>query len=49
MGVSILSYNGQVWLGIATNAGLVPDPEKILDGFYAEFEEMVGLVKQVGG
>jgi WS/DGAT/MGAT family acyltransferase len=49
MGVSILSYNGQVWLGIATDAGLVPDPEKILDGFYAEFEEMVGLVRQVEG
>ena len=47
MGVSILSYNGKVWLGIATDAGLVPDPEKILDGFYAELDDMVQLVKQV--
>jgi WS/DGAT/MGAT family acyltransferase len=47
MGVSILSYNGKVWLGIATDAGLVPDPERILDGFYAEFDDMVQLVKQV--
>jgi WS/DGAT/MGAT family acyltransferase len=49
MGISILSYNGQVLLGISTDAGLVPDPEKILDGFYDEFEEMIGLVEQVGG
>jgi len=49
LGVSILSYNGRVWLGIATDAGLVPDPEKILDGFDAEFEEMVSLVRQVEG
>jgi len=47
LGVSILSYDGRVWLGIATDTGLVPDPEVILDGFYAEFEEMKTLVEQV--
>jgi WS/DGAT/MGAT family acyltransferase len=47
MGVSILSYNSKVWLGIATDAGLVPDPEGILDGFYAELDEMAGLVRQI--
>lgn len=47
LGVSILSYDGKVWLGIATDVGLVPDPETILEGFYAEFDEMAGLVEQV--
>jgi WS/DGAT/MGAT family acyltransferase len=40
LGVSILSYNGKVWLGIATDQGLVPDPETIVAFFQAEFEEM---------
>ena len=31
LGVSILSYAGQVRLGIATDSGLVPDPEAIID------------------
>ena len=47
LGVSILSYCGQVWLGIATDAGLVPDPETILDGFHAEFDEMTDLAHLV--
>jgi WS/DGAT/MGAT family acyltransferase len=47
IGVSILSYNGKVCLGIATDAGLVPDPERILDGFYAELEELFDLVRIV--
>ena len=39
-GVSIISYNGKVWLGIATDKGLVPDPEAIIDFFCVEYEEM---------
>ena len=35
MGVSILSYNGWVRVGIATDVGLVPDPESIL-GHYGD-------------
>ena len=31
LGVSIISYNGKVWLGIATDQGLIPDPETIID------------------
>jgi hypothetical protein len=40
LGVSILSYNGGVTLGVMTDEGLVPDPEKIIEGFYAEIELM---------
>jgi diacylglycerol O-acyltransferase len=41
LGVSILSYNGQVWLGTITDAGLVPDPESIISAFHAEFDELL--------
>lgn len=40
LGVSILSYNNKVWLGIATDKGLVPDPEAIITFFHTEFDEM---------
>lgn len=36
LGVSILSYAGEVLIGVASDAGLVPDPEAIVDGFEAE-------------
>jgi WS/DGAT/MGAT family acyltransferase len=40
LGVSIISYNGKVWLGVATDKGLIPDPEVIITFFHAEFDEM---------
>lgn len=40
LGVSIISYNGQVWLGVATDEGLVPDPETIVANFQLEFEAL---------
>jgi hypothetical protein len=40
LGVSIISYAGQVLVGVATDAGLVPDPETIIAGFHAEFDQM---------
>lgn len=43
LGVSIVSYCGKVFLGVATDAGLVPDPESILGFFYDEFEAMKSL------
>lgn len=43
MGVSILSYAGQVRVGVATDAGLVPDPETIIAGFEREFHAMSRL------
>jgi diacylglycerol O-acyltransferase len=48
LGVSILSYAGGVSLGVATDAGLVPDPEAILSGFRQEFDALVG-VSPTGG
>jgi WS/DGAT/MGAT family acyltransferase len=38
VGVSIISYSGQVVLGVATDEGLVPDPENILQSFYDELD-----------
>jgi diacylglycerol O-acyltransferase len=46
MGVSILSYAGGVSLGVATDAGLVPDPEAILDGFQEEFDALVEIARR---
>ena len=40
MGISIFSYAGRARLGVATDAGLVPDPERIIAGFHAEFAAM---------
>ena len=44
LGISILSYAGNVYVGIATDAGLVPEPDEILLGFYAEYDGLLGLV-----
>jgi diacylglycerol O-acyltransferase / wax synthase len=41
MGVSILSYDGAVQFGIATDRELCPDPEDIIDRFRPEFETLV--------
>ena len=44
LGISILSYAGAVIVGVATDAGLVPDPEAIVKGFHSELAEMQALV-----
>ena len=41
LGVSILSYAGQVRLGVASDSGLVPDPESIIEAFQQEMVEMM--------
>jgi hypothetical protein len=41
LGVSILSYAGQVRLGVATDSGLVPDPREIISDFQAEMAAML--------
>jgi WS/DGAT/MGAT family acyltransferase len=46
LGVSILSYADQVWIGVISDEGLVPDPETIIDGFHAEFDELLATVKR---
>jgi len=43
LGISILSYDGRVRLGVATDAGLVPDPQRIVEGFHAELAAMAEL------
>jgi WS/DGAT/MGAT family acyltransferase len=40
LGVSILSYNDRVRVGIATDIGLVPDPETLTGGFEAAIREL---------
>ncbi|MFM8322288.1 MAG: WS/DGAT/MGAT family O-acyltransferase, partial [Chloroflexota bacterium] len=40
LGVSIISYAGQVILGVATDAGLAPDPEGILEAFHDEIASL---------
>jgi diacylglycerol O-acyltransferase / wax synthase len=45
LGVSILSYAGQVRLGVATDVGLVPDPDAIIGAFHDEFE-LLGRLTQ---
>jgi WS/DGAT/MGAT family acyltransferase len=47
LGVSIMSYAGEVCLGIATDVGLAPDPEAIIAGFQAEFDDLIDLVRLV--
>jgi len=46
LGISIISYNGKVWLGVATDKGLVPDPEAIVAFFDIEFKEMLSRAQQ---
>ncbi len=40
LGVSILSYAGEVCVGVATDAGLLPDPQAIVAGVLTEFTAM---------
>jgi WS/DGAT/MGAT family acyltransferase len=41
LGVSILSYAGQVRLGVATDVGLAPDPHSIIEAFQNEMKSML--------
>jgi WS/DGAT/MGAT family acyltransferase len=41
LGVSILSYAGRVWAGTITDAGLVPDPDAIIDAFHTELADLM--------
>lgn len=42
LGISICSYAGEVRLGVACDAGLVPDPSDIVAGFHAELASLAG-------
>jgi diacylglycerol O-acyltransferase / wax synthase len=43
VGVSILSYGGGVQFGLITDHGLCPQPQKIIDRFGPEFEQLLLL------
>jgi WS/DGAT/MGAT family acyltransferase len=43
MGISILSYDGGIQFGVVTDAGLVPDPERIVNRFKDEFEKLMWM------
>ena len=43
LGLSILSYAGNVYIGIATDAGLMPDPQAIVDAYHAELADLLRL------
>jgi WS/DGAT/MGAT family acyltransferase len=47
LGISILSYANRVYLGVNTDAGLIPNPDEIVDGFYESFDALLELVTQV--
>jgi WS/DGAT/MGAT family acyltransferase len=36
LGASIQSYAGRVWIGFISDAGLIPNPQAIIDGFQAD-------------
>ena len=40
LGISILSYGGGVQFGIISDAGLCPQPQKIIDKFEPEFAKL---------
>lgn len=46
IGVSVLSYAGQVRLGVLTDLGLMPDPETIISGFHTEFRPFLARANQ---
>jgi hypothetical protein len=40
LGISIFSYDGDVRVGIAADAGLLPEPTRLSEAFTAEFEDL---------
>jgi len=45
LGISILSYNDRVTIGVASDNGLMPDPETLLEGFEEEFNHLIDIVQ----
>lgn len=45
VGVSLFSYAGNLWVGIATDGRLASDPEAILDGFESEMATLIERAK----
>jgi diacylglycerol O-acyltransferase / wax synthase len=49
LGVSLLSYAGKVWIGLQCDAGVLPDPSGVLEGFGAEVDALLDLRRQAEG
>lgn len=47
VGISILSYDNRVFIGIATDTGLVPDPERVLEGFHVELDRLKTIAQAI--
>jgi hypothetical protein len=43
LGISILSYDGQVFFGVIGDRRLVPEPAGIIERFHPEFEKLLYL------
>lgn len=43
LGLSILSYDGRIQFGVASDAALVPDPQTLVSRFHDEFERLLWL------
>ncbi len=48
MGISIISYRGQVFCGLITDHKLVPDPETVMAHFLEEFDNLLHLTLLIG-
>jgi diacylglycerol O-acyltransferase len=48
LGLSIFSYAGHVTLGVAADAGLVPEPHALIEDFEAELDSLAEAVKEAG-
>jgi diacylglycerol O-acyltransferase / wax synthase len=48
MGISIISYNGQVFSGLITDNRRVPDPHSVVVNFKREFENLLHLTMLIG-
>ena len=44
IGISILSYAGKVYIGVATDAKLIPGPDKIIESFYEEIDLLLASI-----
>jgi diacylglycerol O-acyltransferase / wax synthase len=49
LGVSVLSYCGQVRIGVATDAGLVPDPERIIEAYQQALGALLERAEETAG
>jgi diacylglycerol O-acyltransferase / wax synthase len=48
VGLSIFSYSGHVTLGVAADAGLVPEPRELIADFEAELASLAEAVRAMG-